>query len=79
MASNTNRLAGPEAAGLRLDRWLWHARFYKSRALATAAVEAGRVKVNGARAKPSRPATARALYFFFCTWKGGAGRKGAFS
>jgi len=54
MARSTNRLATPEAAGLRLDRWLWHARFYKSRALATAAVEAGRVKVNGARAKPSR-------------------------
>jgi len=39
---------------LRLDRWLWHARFYKTRALATAAVEAGRVKLNGARPKPSR-------------------------
>lgn len=45
---------GQNTAELRLDRWLWHARFYKTRALATAAVEAGRVKVNGARPKPSR-------------------------
>lgn len=37
---------------LRLDRWLWFARFYKNRGLATAAVSAGHVKVNGERAKP---------------------------
>lgn len=39
---------------VRLDKWLWAARFYKSRSLATAAVEAGRVLVNGDRAKPAR-------------------------
>lgn len=44
----------PGAGSLRIDRWLWHARFYRSRALATAAVEAGHVRVNGVRAKPSR-------------------------
>jgi ribosome-associated heat shock protein Hsp15 len=38
----------------RLDRWLWHARFYKTRSLAAGAVENGRVAVNGARAKPAR-------------------------
>ena len=53
MAKTATKDRAP-AGELRLDRWLWHARFYKSRALATAAVEAGRVKVNGARAKPSR-------------------------
>lgn len=38
--------------GLRLDRWLWFTRFYKSRVLATAAVQAGHVKTNGERARP---------------------------
>jgi ribosome-associated heat shock protein Hsp15 len=42
------------AAALRVDRWLWCARFYKSRAQAAQAVAGGRVHVNGARAKPSR-------------------------
>jgi ribosome-associated heat shock protein Hsp15 len=37
----------------RLDKWLWCARFFKSRAQATDAVAGGRVKVNGERAKPS--------------------------
>src|SRR5438128_1106201 len=36
---------------VRLDRWLWAARFFKTRALAAAAIAAGRVEVNGARAK----------------------------
>ena len=34
---------------LRLDKWLWQARFFRSRTLAGAAVAAGRVRVNGAR------------------------------
>ena len=41
-------------AGLRIDKWLWCARFFKSRSQATAAVAGGRVHVNGERAKPSR-------------------------
>jgi ribosome-associated heat shock protein Hsp15 len=40
--------------GLRLDKWLWFARFFKSRSLATDAVSGGRVHVNGARVKPAR-------------------------
>jgi len=40
---------------LRLDRWLWCARFYKSRAQAATAVSNGRVQVGGQRAKPARP------------------------
>ncbi|MDA0237606.1 MAG: S4 domain-containing protein [Proteobacteria bacterium] len=39
---------------VRLDKWLWAARFYKTRALAANAVTAGRVKVNGVRTKPSK-------------------------
>ena len=41
--------------GLRIDKWLWCARFFKSRAQATAAVAGGLVHVNGERVKPSRP------------------------
>ena len=44
----------PETAGLRIDKWLWCARFYKSRSQATTAVAGGLVHVNGERVKPSR-------------------------
>jgi ribosome-associated heat shock protein Hsp15 len=39
---------------IRLDRWLWAARFFKTRALAAAAVAGGKVQVNGIRAKPAK-------------------------
>lgn len=39
---------------VRLDLWLWAARFFKTRSLAKQAIEAGRVDVDGQRAKPSR-------------------------
>ncbi len=38
---------------LRLDRWLWCARFFKTRALATQAVTGGKVHLNGERVKPA--------------------------
>lgn len=41
-------------ANVRLDKWLWAARFFKTRALATEAVKGGHVQVAGVRAKPSR-------------------------
>lgn len=40
-------------SGSRLDKWLWHARFYKTRSLATAAIAGGRVHLNGERVKPA--------------------------
>jgi len=42
------------APGIRLDIWLWAARFYKTRSLAKQAVETGKVEIAGQRAKPSR-------------------------
>jgi ribosome-associated heat shock protein Hsp15 len=46
MPTNTDRM--------RLDKWLWAARFYKTRALAAEAADRGRIDVNGQPAKPAR-------------------------
>jgi ribosome-associated heat shock protein Hsp15 len=48
---------GHEASGggkVRLDKWLWAARFYKTRSLSAEEVDKGRVRVNGAEVKPAR-------------------------
>ena len=41
-------------AGVRIDKWLWAARFFKTRALASRACDLGRISSNGQPAKPSR-------------------------
>ncbi len=39
---------------VRLDRWLWTTRFFKTRGLAKGAVDGGKIQLNGARAKPAK-------------------------
>ena len=49
-----NRVADAAGSRHRIDRWLWCARFHRSRSLAAAAVSGGKVDVNGERAKAAR-------------------------
>lgn len=52
-------MTGPEST--RIDRWLWAARFFKTRGLATEAVAGGRVHVDGERVKPAKEVRPGAL------------------
>ncbi|MGS0498331.1 MULTISPECIES: ribosome-associated heat shock protein Hsp15 [Pseudoalteromonas] len=53
--SNTrNSTSKDEAMSVRLDKWLWAARFYKTRAIARDMVQGGKVHYNGQRTKPSK-------------------------
>jgi ribosome-associated heat shock protein Hsp15 len=40
--------------GIRIDKWLWSARFFKTRALASRSCDIGRIQSNGVKAKPAR-------------------------
>jgi ribosome-associated heat shock protein Hsp15 len=44
----------PGAGRVRIDKWLWAARFYKTRSLAVDAIGGGKIEVNGERAKPAK-------------------------
>ena len=50
-----NETSSGPTLSVRLDQWLWAARFFRTRALARQAVETGKVDVAGQRAKPARP------------------------
>lgn len=47
-------MAPEDNTRVRLDKWLWAARFFKTRALAATAIESGKVEVNGERAKRAK-------------------------
>ena len=58
MAGPSGKADPHAAARLRLDKWLWQARFFKSRGLAAEVIEAGHVRVNGTRVtRPGRDVT----------------------
>ncbi|MEQ5841015.1 RNA-binding protein [Paraburkholderia acidicola] len=48
------RISTDASARLRIDKWLWAARFFKTRSLAATAVEKGQVRIGGATVKPAR-------------------------
>jgi ribosome-associated heat shock protein Hsp15 len=54
MPSNTNPQNPNDSVGVRLDKWLWVARFFKTRSLASEEISKNRVQVNGQVAKASR-------------------------
>jgi ribosome-associated heat shock protein Hsp15 len=47
-------MSSGDVVKVRLDKWLWAARFFKTRALAATAIETGKVEVNGERAKRAK-------------------------
>lgn len=54
-------MAVQDEGAVRLDKWLWAARFYKTRSIARQMIEGGKVDYNGSRAKPSRVVEVGAL------------------
>ncbi|MFN2329497.1 MAG: RNA-binding S4 domain-containing protein [Chromatocurvus sp.] len=50
-------MSGDSKTGVRLDKWLWAARFFKTRSLAKAAIEGGKVQLDGNRVKVSKEVT----------------------
>ncbi len=53
MSAHASPSAAPAPASVRLDKWLWAVRLFKTRTLAAAACQGGHVKIHGQRAKPA--------------------------
>ncbi len=54
MAKHAEAAGAEDGGRIRFDKWLWAARFYKTRSLAAEAIDAGHARVNGERAKAAR-------------------------
>lgn len=54
MANKTNKNKQKEDDLIRLDKWLWAARFYKTRTIAKEMIDGGKVHYNGQRTKPNK-------------------------
>ncbi|UYM18470.1 ribosome-associated heat shock protein Hsp15 [Endozoicomonas euniceicola] len=54
MSQSSNKLNKESASKIRLDKWLWAARFYKTRNIAKEAIDGGKVHLNGSRCKPGK-------------------------
>ncbi len=53
--SDKNTLPGSQVSPIRVDKWLWYARFFKTRTLATKQVSEGKIRINGTKiSKPAR-------------------------
>lgn len=57
MANSENSNSSGKTDKVRLDKWLWAARFYKTRAIAKQAIDGGKVHCEGVRAKPGKEIT----------------------
>ncbi|EWH11228.1 heat shock protein 15 [Catenovulum agarivorans DS-2] len=58
---NKSSKQNPTSQAMRLDKWLWAARFFKTRSLARSMIENGKIKYNGQRCKASRTVEVGAL------------------
>lgn len=63
------KAAMAETPKVRLDKWLWAARFYKTRALAKQAIEGGKVHYNSQRCKPGRAVETGAMLTLRTGWQ----------